>query len=303
MVTINYRLSVFGFLSLPVKNGLAGNYGLWDQKMALEFVHQHISNFGGDPLRVTIAGESAGGSSVVYQALHEDNEGLFQRAIAQSGSVNNGFAYENDPASQFWSFAETEMLQCNVSTPKSAIDCLKNKPVGELITAVALGTCFKPVVDNDFVTVHPVELFQNKTKESWRALKRFGKIDLIIGLNSADGALLQGFIAHVLDALGDNPTETVILNTFESVVLPLAMSFGQLEQSELINNATVHQYLNWSAPASVPELMQKSTDLFTDTSFNAPGLLSAMSHHDTQQNGSLFLYIFDRKLPIAPNDR
>ena len=302
LVTFNYRLSALGFLSLPKKRkGLPGNYGLWDQQMAIEFVHRYISSFGGDPLRVTIAGESAGASSVVYQALYKDNDGLFHRAIAQSGSINNGFAYENDPTGKFWSFAKT--LHCNASTPKRTIDCINNKPVDDLMAAIEFDTVFKPVVDGEFVTVHPVELFLNKTEESWAALQRFGKIDFIFGVNSDDGGLLLGFIAGVFDLLGDDPAETDIRNTFETAVLPFAMSFAQYEQTELLNSLIVNQYLNWSAPRSVKELMQKSTDVFSDTLFNFPSQQSAMTHHNTQQSGNLYTYVFNHKLPISPSDR
>lgn len=120
LVTFNYRLSALGFLSIPEKNGLSGNYGLWDQQMAIEIVHRHIRTFGGDPLKVTIAGESAGASSVVYQALYEDNKGLFQRAIPQSDSINNGFAYENDPTGKFWNFAN--LTNCDLGTVNLSIE-------------------------------------------------------------------------------------------------------------------------------------------------------------------------------------
>ena len=88
LVTLNYRLSIYGFLSTGDSN-LAGNQGLWDQHMAIQWVHDHIANFGGDPNRVTIFGESAGGASVVIQALYEGNQGMFKRVIAQSLSANS----------------------------------------------------------------------------------------------------------------------------------------------------------------------------------------------------------------------
>ncbi|MDQ8029708.1 MAG: carboxylesterase family protein [Brevundimonas sp.] len=89
VVTINYRLGVLGWLSHPDLSaesplGISGNYGLMDQVAALEWVQRNIESFGGDPDNVTIAGESAGGLSVLYLMGSPLGRGLFDRAIAQS---------------------------------------------------------------------------------------------------------------------------------------------------------------------------------------------------------------------------
>jgi para-nitrobenzyl esterase len=91
VVTINYRLGPFGFLAHPLlakesPKGLSGNYGLLDQIAALKWVRRNISGFGGDPDNVTIFGESAGGMSVAALMLSPMAEGLFHRAISQSGT-------------------------------------------------------------------------------------------------------------------------------------------------------------------------------------------------------------------------
>jgi para-nitrobenzyl esterase len=90
VVTINYRLGPFGFLahkSLEAENPhhLSGNYGLLDQQAALKWVRRNIAAFGGDLTRVTIFGESAGGISVCLQLTAPGADGLFQRAINESG--------------------------------------------------------------------------------------------------------------------------------------------------------------------------------------------------------------------------
>lgn len=81
VVTINYRLGAFGFLAGV---GTTPNRGLLDQRMAMEFVRDHISAFGGDPAQVTLAGESAGAMSVAIHMTSHGSRGLFQRAIMQS---------------------------------------------------------------------------------------------------------------------------------------------------------------------------------------------------------------------------
>jgi para-nitrobenzyl esterase len=91
VVTINYRLGCLGFLRLPGGNGDgmgSGNEGLLDQIAALEWVRDNIAGFGGDPRNVTIFGESAGSISVATLLGTPRAQGLFQRAILQSGSAN-----------------------------------------------------------------------------------------------------------------------------------------------------------------------------------------------------------------------
>ena len=86
VVTINYRLGAFGFLAHPSLGapGTVGNYGLADQQAALRWVRDNIGAFGGDPRKVTIAGESAGGMSVCDHLVAPGSAGLFRAAIIQS---------------------------------------------------------------------------------------------------------------------------------------------------------------------------------------------------------------------------
>ncbi len=92
VVSMNYRLGVFGFFSLPSlasesAKHAAGNYGLMDQTYALEWVRRNIAAFGGDPGQVTIFGESAGSMSVSAQMASPLSQGLFARAIGESGGA------------------------------------------------------------------------------------------------------------------------------------------------------------------------------------------------------------------------
>lgn len=90
LVSLNYRLGVLGFLAHPDLSaespaGISGNYGVMDQVLALQWVRDNIAAFGGDPDNVTIAGESAGGLSVMYLMASPIARGLFDKAIVQSG--------------------------------------------------------------------------------------------------------------------------------------------------------------------------------------------------------------------------
>ena len=95
VVTMNYRLNVFGFLSHPdlcdTQPDAPANFGNLDQQAALKWVKRNIENFGGDPENITLAGQSAGGGSVLTQLTCMDNEGLFQKAIIESGLIRSPY--------------------------------------------------------------------------------------------------------------------------------------------------------------------------------------------------------------------
>lgn len=111
VVTINYRLNVFGFLCHPEITAEApeapANFGHLDQQAATRWVKRNIAAFGGNPDNITIGGQSAGGGSVLSQLTSPQNEGLFQRAIIQSGMI--GMVYPDERHPKFWSrLAEAE---------------------------------------------------------------------------------------------------------------------------------------------------------------------------------------------------
>src|SRR4030088_2852791 len=113
VVTLNYRLGPFGFLAHPAFAAespyhAAGNYGLVDQIAALRWVQRNISRFGGDPSRVTIFGESAGGMSVGSLIASPLAKGLFQRAILESGTgVNIGVRSRDSAQAVALKFADS----------------------------------------------------------------------------------------------------------------------------------------------------------------------------------------------------
>jgi para-nitrobenzyl esterase len=132
VVTINYRLGVLGFLAHPAlasrPGGPAGNYGLMDQQAALRWVQRNIARFGGDPHNVTIAGQSAGGLSVLAQMVSPGARGLFQRAIVQSGT----FALNQQPLAA--AEAAGEKLAGDVGCADQTAACLRRVPVSDLVS-------------------------------------------------------------------------------------------------------------------------------------------------------------------------
>jgi carboxylesterase type B len=92
VVVINYRQHVLGFLWMP-SVGISGNTGLKDQQMALQWVHENISSFGGDPARICLFGESGGAGSVHYQVMNPKSRRFISSVILQSGSVINEWSF------------------------------------------------------------------------------------------------------------------------------------------------------------------------------------------------------------------
>jgi para-nitrobenzyl esterase len=151
VVTINYRLGALGFLAHPAltsrPGGPAGNYGLMDQQAALRWVQDNISRFGGDPGKVAIAGQSAGGLSVLAQLVSTGARGLFQAAIIQSGA----FALNQQPlaTAEAAGGAFAGALGCPGQTAQTAA-CLRNLPVADLVTPNFIG--IPGVVDGKVLT-------------------------------------------------------------------------------------------------------------------------------------------------------
>src|SRR5215471_3203249 len=130
-VTINYRLGRLGFLAHPAlasrPGGPAGNYGLMDQQAALRWIRDNIRAFGGNPENVTIAGESAGGLSVLAQMVSPGARGLFEKAIIQSGS----FALNQKPLAA--AEAAGEAFAAQKGCPDQTAACLRSLPVSDLV--------------------------------------------------------------------------------------------------------------------------------------------------------------------------
>ena len=131
VVTIDFRLGALGFLAHPAlahrPGGPTGNYGLMDQIAALRWVRDNIAQFGGDPHNVTIAGQSAGGLSVLALLVSQRSRGLFQRAIVQSGA----FALNQVPLAD----AEVagEAFAAQAGCPDQTAECLRQLPVSALL--------------------------------------------------------------------------------------------------------------------------------------------------------------------------
>jgi para-nitrobenzyl esterase len=161
VVSMNYRLGIFGFFSYPElakESGVhaSGNYGLMDQVAALEWVHDNIGAFGGDPDNVTIFGESAGSSSVSALMASPLARGLFRRAIGESGALF-------DSSRPMKTRQENEELGASFakSTGAASLEELRAKPAREVLDAAASAGApvFRPTVDGYFLPESVAAMF------------------------------------------------------------------------------------------------------------------------------------------------
>lgn len=188
-VSFNYRLSAWGFLSSQeVVDSGNTNIGLRDQRLALQWVQENIAAFGGDPAKVTIWGESAGGMSVGYHltAYGGRDDGLFRGAIMQSGG-----SISVSPASYtvFQGSYDDLVSKVQCSDDEDTLQCLRDVPF-ETLNAALNGTGgspnyrFAPVVDGDFIPDRGSVLLKKH---------RYVKVPIIAGTNTDEGTAFGPF--------------------------------------------------------------------------------------------------------------
>ena len=203
VVTINYRLGFLGFLAqsaIDAEGHLNGNYGLMDQQFALKWVRRNIAGFGGDPNRVTIFGESAGGQSVYAHLASPAVSGLFRGAIAESGS----YAEFQDYFSNVITLAQGETtgstsvpsgaaIADSVGCTNQTASCLRAVPAATMVAQEPFP--LYPFVDGTLLTQTIAAAFVSG---------QFNQVPVIAGTNHDEYRL---FVATGYDLVG-NPILT-----------------------------------------------------------------------------------------------
>ena len=183
LVSMNYRVGQMGFfahpeLSAESPDGVSGNYGILDQIAALEWIQDNISAFGGDPQKVTIFGESAGGISVSMLCASPLAKGLFRGAISQSGGSFGPVREKNYPGENMKSLEMAEKDGLEFAAGKS-LEELRNMPVTALGRPFAMAGGAWPVVDGYVIPDDQYRLYD---------AGKFNDVDILVGYNSDEGA-------------------------------------------------------------------------------------------------------------------
>jgi para-nitrobenzyl esterase len=176
VVTTNYRVGPVGFFAHPLlskesERGVSGNYGMLDMIAALEWVRDNIAGFGGDPERVTIFGESAGGRCVAHLMATPAAKGLFHRGIMQSSSLYRPLShlrkrYYGRSSAEQVGVSVAEKLGCNET--EALLECLRGKAADDVIAASDVvmgsfteGNFFEPIVDGLLLPDDPSQIFED----------------------------------------------------------------------------------------------------------------------------------------------
>ncbi|MBL8750296.1 MAG: carboxylesterase family protein [Planctomycetes bacterium] len=189
LVSVAYRLGAFGFLAHPDlsrESGKgSGNYGLQDQIASLQWVKANIAKFGGDPDRVTIFGESAGGMSVSMLAVSPAAKGLFHRVISQSGGSFGSAKQATEEGVNVppLRVAETTGKAFLASLGAPDVAAARAMPAAKIQAAqsagMGRGIVFWPVFDGDVLPGDQYELYR---------ANRFHDTPILVGTNSDEGA-------------------------------------------------------------------------------------------------------------------
>ena len=305
VVTINYRLGALGFLAHPAlasrPGGAAGNYGLMDQQAALRWVQRNIAQFGGDPRNVTIAGQSAGGLSVLAQMVSPGARGLFQRAIVQSGT----FALNQRPLAAAEAAGQT--FATNVGCADQTAACLRNVPVSALVSNY--GTEIPGTVDGAVLT-QPIG--------TALARGQFARVPVINGITHDEELLFvaglgitvsQGtniplagdpndpanYQANIAQALGVTDTRAAaIANEYPLSAYPNPVVAFSLLVSDASFACPALQVDRWTAARGVPTYAYQ----FNDDNAPLNILPPDKQHLGLSTHGTELPYLFDQ--PNAP---
>ncbi|XP_045195524.2 acetylcholinesterase-like, partial [Mercenaria mercenaria] len=294
VVTLNYRLSVWGFLTTGDKSA-PGNYGLWDQHMAIKWVHDNIAAFGGDTEKVTIFGESAGSASVMYQALYPGNKGLFHRVIGQSGSVGN-FWGTNEKNSEHAKHLGA-LAECETENSEALVSCLREVSADLLVEFVSNATYelisfpfpFLPTVDGKFVTTDPKHIF-DKSDLPTEVKEIFSSLDIMSGVNSGEGSIGLSPFAGVADAEEFSPNKTY----FEETLVPLMIKICLGENvPRIATDAVIGEYTNLDNPDDYNNVKEEYVSMWGDVSFNGDLYKTLNKHSNVSTSQHTYMYVFD----------
>lgn len=287
VVTIQYRVNIFGFFSLGSSTA-EGNYGLWDQILALKWVHQNIDSFGGDPRSVTIFGESAGGVSVALMSIIPENRGAFQRVIAQSGTMAASWATFN-PIKASYDIAELSGCSKTLD-PTAFLNCLRNTDAQTLQNSTLQyaiitynSALFGPVIDGVLIKAPPVDLLKNNASEEY---KFFTSLDYMTGTMKSDGNIILASYSDTLQSmLGINLTLGLTPDQLCRVFVPMT-SGGNPEVTRKLCE-------DYSVPNDTWGQSRKMVEMRTENFFDYGTFVSLRAHAHGNLLTNTYHFVFE----------
>lgn len=295
VVTINYRLGIFGFLAVD-HPASRGNYGLWDQKLAIQWVHDNIAAFGGNPDSVTIFGESAGGYSASFQSLIPSNKGLFQRVIAQSGVITRHGFQKRSSIPRFVKDI-SEKSSCPMDNMYTFVDCLRGKTIDELLKATDPFSAMPkdkfpfefsgiPVLDGDLFKDHPIGRLEDEQSD---VSQFFRSLDFMTGTTSSEGSLIYMMLMPALqEHYGFNVTEGVPANfVCQGIIAPFVEIY--YNNDEMIKDKLCNYY------TSETDQSMKATESWADITFYHSTM--KMLEYHSSLGGRTYQYVVSKISP------
>ncbi|XP_051882455.1 neuroligin 4 X-linked a isoform X1 [Pristis pectinata] len=275
VVTLNYRLGVLGFLSTG-DQAAKGNYGLLDQIQALRWISENIGAFGGDSMRITVFGSGAGASCVSLLTLSHYSEGLFQKAIIQSGTALSSWAVNYQPAKYTRLLAEK--VGCSMLDTIDLVECLRMKTYKELIEQDIMPAryhiAFGPVIDGDVIPDDPQILMEQG---------EFLNYDIMLGVNQGEGLKFVENMVDNEDGISASDFDFAVSNFVDNL-------YGYPEGKDTLRETIKFMYTDW-ADKENPETRRKTlVALFTDHQWVAPAVATADLH--AQYGSPTYFYAF-----------
>ncbi|CAH1407449.1 unnamed protein product [Nezara viridula] len=296
VVSVSYRLNVFGFLCLE-NSEARGNLGLLDQYLGLLWVRQNIEFFGGDPQSVTLLGHSAGSVSVLLHLISPRTSGLFQRAILMSGSAVSPWSMSSHPSNS--SFQIARSLGC-IGKSRSVLACLKTKSSAELLKAFETqymngnwSDLPLPVVDN-FLYAQD----QYLPLDPLTALKsgNMTKIPILTGITSHEGAVTMSQW-NDLEQQGFSQLKHLFLS---SIIPSVAKKYNFHNNSNFEEILTVLKgfYLDQIKNGEVNNLINTILNFYSDSQYKAPHMkqISYLAAKTNKNPGIVYAYLFEQEV-------
>ncbi|XP_071128595.1 liver carboxylesterase 1-like [Mytilus edulis] len=285
VVTVNYRLGIFGFLSTG-DSAARGNYGFKDQQIALLWIRRYIKSFGGNPKSITVFGHSAGAMSIALHALM--TKGLFRRMILQSGFATSPLSLSTSVPKYTKKVAK--LVRCWNNDNNLVVDCLRNITSKDLQSAYrdviskidhpTLSPPFGPVIDGKRITDNPSNLLRNSTN--------FNSIDLLIGNVVNEGSTYVELLNKYQKSYNFNISNDIPKRILCNHIAPLLAKDIYSNNQEL-SQAICNRYGNGS---DLQEQTSNQLDFYGDVMFNIQTKRALTSHSEGNSSSKTFQYMF-----------